>query len=263
MYSTLKGVPMRIFSSLTAVLLSMAVLPGLGQAQVKFVAFKPETGNDLRHGLSVSLTVKGNTQPIAGTVVRYDQKTNQIYLRTSPGAAPVAIAQKDIVKAEKKVSDKVQFAADGASPDITVDEIQTLEIINGTRRTVSYYAPTLSPGELTQLSSLQSAENEIARLNYLADLQNQVLNNALALQTGQRKRTEMLNQRLLTEPLVWGTHIPGYGYGPSTIVPPAPISPNVTIAPESKDISAARQNLQAAQSRAVFERGRLVAVIDQ
>src|ERR1035438_9022595 len=88
--------------SWAAVLIGLAMCPTLAQAQVKFVSFKPDSGNELRHGRNVNLTVKGKEQPVVGTVVRYDPKTGQVYVRTSPGLAPQVIAKNDIVKAEKK-----------------------------------------------------------------------------------------------------------------------------------------------------------------
>ncbi len=80
-------------------------------AQVKFADFSsaPEAPSksisyqeakskrDLKHGTLVSLNLSDGTK-VTGHVVRFDPKSNQLFLRTRPGQLPVGYAEGDIMK---------------------------------------------------------------------------------------------------------------------------------------------------------------------
>lgn len=253
---------------------------------------KANADRDLQHGRLVRISMNGSEQPIEATVVRSDAKN--VYVRTEPGAPPRALARKDIKSVEKGMQgvvtkDGIRLAA--TATEVRNDEIQPIEIVNGTRRSVTYLAPTLSPGERSALISLQTAENEVARLEALAVRDTAVLDNTLAIQSAQRRIQELLWLQLARQPSFipydyditvygpvwgWGMGNRTFGWGgypaalPSVTVPPAVVTPPVItpttvdtpkalVAPEA--LTKARQDLAMAQGRAIFEQGHLVAIV--
>jgi len=289
---------------LPALLFGIVALPGIISAQEGKKPERVGTGfqpanmtQDLQHGRLLEITMKGNQNKIKGTLVRVDPNGERLYVRTQPGAAPQAIVAKDIDKIEKGVKfglskDNVKLV--GSESDVIDPEIQTYEIINGTRRTVNYVAPTLSSGEKSMLQNLESAQNELAQLQFLQDRQQLVMDNAIAMQSEQRRTLELQNRYMdwlnmylrRQDPITdywtssWGYNPYGYGYynwpqgnmgvpwsGQFYGAPPAIIQ-NTTAAAQPLNIviptdalTKARQNLAAAQNAAVFERNRLVAVV--
>jgi hypothetical protein len=256
--------------------------------------FQPIGKDDLRHGQVLEVNSKGTKT--TGTLVRVDG--DRLYLRTQPGAAPTVIARKDAeIKKEVKYGvskDGVKLV--GTESDVIEPEIQAVEIINGTKRIVRYTGPVLSSGERSMLQNLESAENEMAQLQYLQDRQQIVLENSIAMQTDQRRAMELQNRYMewlnmylrREDPKTdywtssWGYNPYGLGYynwpqgnmsipwsgqfygGAPTIVQSSTANvaaPNIVIPAEA--LSKARQNLAAAQNAAVFERSRLVAVVVQ
>jgi hypothetical protein len=251
---------------------------------------------DLQHGRLLEITLKGQGK-IKGTLVR--ATGDQVFLRTEPGALPRAIAKKDvekIAKGTKYALSKDDIKLVGTESDVVEPEIQVIEISNGRKRTVRYSGPSLSSGERSMLFNLQTAENELADLELTASRQEQILENALAIQAEQKKSQELLNryQELLNVYLTQRSlaAVPGYGpffgtsnsatdyasstygyygiYGPPSaannnspppsIIQQGPIfTPTIVAPPDS--LARARQNLALAQSQAVFENNRLVAMV--
>jgi len=290
---------------LAVALLGVASLPGPIQAQEpeqrEFASANPR--EDYRHGRILKIETIGG-EKLEGTVVRVDRKTNQMFLRTSPGAAPTAVVLKDIKTANVAVKQETRMVPDEKNPtrlvsttvktSVETPEIQQIVIYNGNKKSVSYIGASLSPGERSRLSELETTENEMSRLDVLSKVQDQVLVNDLAIQEGQRRHQELMND------LLWKQVPPGgyatslmqtpyteftslipfmpytYGYTgpirtkfiesnyPSTPVPfvrvGATVFPNLPVAPDA--LTKARQSYVTAQSRAIFENGQLVAVID-
>jgi hypothetical protein len=281
---------------LSLVLFGLALAPAGARAQIKLPVFEDDggpiknvvyqeaKGGDLQHGKLLNVTLKGD-QTVKGTLVRVDRNAKVIYLRTEPGAKPRAIKQDDITKVDKGVIKQASFSQDARAP-----EIRPLIIINGGKKTVSYDAPSLSPGEQAQLRELEAAENEYARIESQVNFQNQVLENDIALQAGQVRAQELMNELLQKREIPGGyansvaatpfysnygyNFIPTIGNGfeyaskfipasyqttPLPMVRAGTVFPNLTVPPEA--LSKARQSLATAQNRAVFENGRLVAFI--
>jgi len=247
------------------------------------VAFQPAaTRSDFQHGKLLRITMNGDMgASVKGILVRVDHKNKRIYLRTDPGLPPKMIALAEIKSVDKVVIREVNFQGDVAAP-----EIQRLEIINGSRRTVSFSAPTLSPGERTQLTELEQAENELERLEYLANVDSQdVLANRLgALQLErQQMLNDLLRQHLMANvsyanPVYMGTRLgmlplplplefwfESLNGNPTLGKAPAPNGQDsVTVKSKTEGAGAAstaRRDFATLQNRAVYENGRLVAVI--
>jgi hypothetical protein len=283
---------------LSALFFALIALPGSLWAQDAKKPARVGTGfqpaslkEDLQHGRLVEITVKGQGK-INGTLVRV--AGDQLFVRTEPGALPRAIAKKDVEKIEKGTKfalskDNVKLV--GTESDVLEPEIQALEIYNGKKRTVRYSGPALSSGERSMLFNLQTAENELAEVELMADRQNQVMENALAIQAEQKKSQELLNryqeslnlylnQRSIAAisgvgaffgssntPLgyvspyygFYGTNVPNTSIPPNIIQPGLITTPSIVAPPDS--LARARLNLALAQSHAVFERDRLVAMV--
>jgi len=276
---------------LPALVFGLVAVPGtvFAQPNVK-TEFQPVVKDDLRHGQVLEITPKGGNK-ITGTLVRVDG--DRLFVCTQSGALPQAVARKDAeIKKEvqyKVSKDNVKLV--GSESDVIEPEIQAVEIVNGNKRTVRYQSSTLSSGERSMLQNLQSAENEMAELQYLQDRQQIVMENTIAMQTEQRRSLELQNRYMdwmnmylrRQDPITdywtssWGRNPWGQGYynwpqgniaTPYTgqfqgIMPViqqgAMVTPNIVIQPEA--LSKARQNLATAQNAAVFERNRLVAVV--
>ena len=273
---------------LTAVLIGGGILPGLAQAQISHPIFKGEPGaeqnvvykpadqaSDLQHGKKLRVTL--NNSEISGIVVRVDKATRKIYLRTEPGSPPQAFSVDDvnIKKVEKVAIKQVAFRDDRGIrkqemvlQDIYQPEIQQIEIRNGNKRTISYVAPTLSPGEKEYLVRMEAAENELGRLEGLVARQDQVLDTDIAIQAETLRTQELLNV------LLW-KHEQGYFWGfgganlpwPGALVTALPsaarvgptVFPNLPVASDA--LVKAQNAFAVAQSHAYLEEGRLVAVV--
>jgi len=283
-----------------ASLMIVAFLPAWAHAQIKLpvfeeskekyqnVSYQEVSGRaDYQHGKLVRLTMAGDGAQVSGILVRTDAAKGLVYVRTQPGQAPRAIAANDIKRIEKGVIKEASYTG-----DVTVPEIQEMVIYNGGRRTTAYRAPTLSPGELSQLAELEATANEIARLDETVRINTriemQAVENSLAMQNEQRRTLELTNE-LLWERLTsfgpyWGY---GMGYGwwqggwqggfDATLLAALPIinanigspivrtettvAPKAAIATNAESLAAARRALAQTQSRAIYENGQLVAVI--
>lgn len=280
--------------SIASALLLLAVTPAWLQAQVKYpvfdeskdslqnVVFKEATERgDYQHGKLLRITLNGDANPtVKGTLVRTDASKRVIYVRTQPGAAPRAIPISDIKRIDKGT---IKEAAD--SHDVTAPEIRQLVIYNGGKREVAYFGPTLSPAELANLSQLETAENELANLQHLARLEERAVENDVAIQSEQRRTLELTNQ-LIAQRLHFGSERPLYQgesrpsesigapawsmeslpavmFGQTSPLPfvrlgPA-VFPKLPVGPEA--LAQARRNYATAHNHAVFENGRLIAVV--
>jgi hypothetical protein len=274
---------------LIAFLVGLAVAPGWARAQIKLPVFEDDAGasknivfeeanqvGDFQHGKLLRVTgTDGKT--VQGILVRVDRQKHRLFLRTTPGAVPVAIAEKDVKKVEKGV------IKDGNNKqDYTRPEIQATSIINGTKQNISFSAPTLSSGELAHLRRMETGDHELNRLEQLAAREAKVLEEDMAIQTEQRKTQELLNA------VLFNYNLQMYDVGP---VPPFPLTyaavpwlsgngqpwggvistlpsalrqgptvfPGLPVSHEA--LAKARDQALQVQNRGVYEDGRLVAVI--
>jgi hypothetical protein len=283
---------------LAASLLGLALVPGLVRAQDTYQFKYDKEANpktDFRHGRRLQFEMNG--AKVEGVVVRADSKVpTDVYLRTDPRLAPQKYSLKGI---PVKVGEQYRVSKDGIVLASTAKsyfpEIQELVIYNGKKKTTSYLAPSLSPGEMSTLRELELAQNEVARLERLQQIQNQVLETDLAIQEGQQRAQDLMND------LLWKREIPGgyristinsdgiatIGYGPVAFTPyalnglsgivkdtlvqgnyattPVPfvrvgsVFPGLPVAGDA--LAKAEQRLVSLQDRGVYEDGQLVAVI--
>lgn len=285
---------MRFASCALALVFGLLALPGNVSAQPARTKteLQPIGKEDLRHGQVIEVNSKGSK--VRGTLVRVDG--DRLWIRTQPGAAPQSVARQDaeIRKEVRYAVSKDDIKVVGTESDVIEPEIQAFEIINGSKRTVTYVGPTLSSGERSMLLNLQNAENEMAQLQHQVDRQQIVIENAIAMQTEQRNAMELqnrymefLNQYLRRQDMRtdywtaswgWGPGVYGYLNWPQSnmgvpwvgethgaplpviqqnataVLPPIPAVP-----PDA--LTKASANLATARNAAIFERNRLVAVV--
>src|SRR5207253_941640 len=134
-------------------------------SNIKTIAF--DANKTYQHGQKLHFTYQN--RKVEGILVRTD--ASNIYIRERPGALPAPYPRPRDIKAAvddaKSIKDvMVLVVDDGRSGvrDVTYPEIQQITIMNGTRARVNYLAPTLSPGERSQLIHMEAAENELAQL---------------------------------------------------------------------------------------------------
>jgi hypothetical protein len=137
---------------------------------------KPWKG-DLRPGHRYALKLKDD-RTVKGMLVRGEG--GNWFVRTAPGRRPRAIAKNDIDRADVLVPPITQVKNVEDLPPAY--EIHRVEIEAGPERTVRYVGPDLSPEERARLRELEAAENEVARVQGVADLRVQVLNAARDLE---------------------------------------------------------------------------------
>lgn len=266
--------------------------PNLDTPGTKEVVFKPATqARDFRHGAMLSLTMNGKETKMAGTLVRVDRKTRRLYVRTEPGAMPVAVEEKDIKQVDKGVY--AIRPAGTADDQVMQPEIQKVVVYNGTVASVTYTAASLSPGERTYLQGLQDAENELMRMQGRADAKVRIFDTELAIQAERKRSSEIINKMIslqqwnlgrTTLPTTWGNYVApfvmpnspfGFGGSAGILGLTSSSSNAITVSSDQQDllkvamptmqdtmdISTARETLAAAQARMVYEDGRLVAVV--
>ena len=289
-----KGVHHEV-SHLARPLISIATACDQLHAQIKLPIFEEDNGklqrvvfqeagerSDFQHGKLLRITLNGDKEAlINGILVRIDQKNKRIYLRTEPGMPPKMITLAEIKSVDKGVIREVNFKG-----DVSVPEILRLEIFNGSRRTVSFNAPTLSPEETNQLLELEQAENELARLENFANAERQdVLTNRMGALQIERQQllNDLLRQQLTTSTYyvnpIYTASRPGImplsfpleflldsltSRPPLSTLSTPPVQDSVVVTAKTEfagTLSAARHNLALLRSRAVYEKGQLVAVV--
>jgi hypothetical protein len=90
--------------------------------------------------------------------------------------------------------------------------VHTMEIYNGSMRTVRYYPSSTSPSELAALRELESAENDAALGERLQALKRQYVADESALQARRRGVQELLYGYSTTTAAIQG-YGPGFGFG--------------------------------------------------
>jgi hypothetical protein len=266
-------------------------------AQIKAGRFEPDASNaplvkeanhadDFKHGNRLVIS-KNDGSRVVGTLVRVDRKNKRLFLRTEPGEPPVAVQNDEVKKAEKIMIRPVVGGSEAEKAD-NQPEIHRMVIYQGAGSSVHYFGPSLSLGEKTNLAQLEIAENEMAGLQALAVLNGQYVQDERALEAQRRQAQETYYQAqgsLYRVAVAGGFNYSGWGYpgyyslgayyggGGSTstyITPPDTANEGVfkttfattlanSVSPEA--IAKARQNLALAQRNAVYEDGRMVAVL--
>jgi len=237
--------------------------PNADNTAIKNVAFEDAAGQkNFRHGQLLQVTMN-NKDTIRGTLVRTDPKTNQLYIRTQPRSAPVAVAQKDIQKIEKGVrTGEGGIRPAGFEQEVVLPEIHQLVVMNGPVKNVQYYDFSLSQSERSLLRELEEAENEFAQLDYLNKQRIQLLENEMAILV-ERKRTHELVNGLLEQRLTNNPFAPHEADNNNVVFlkhdQPAVggVLAQTTLETQVKT----RNALKTLQGRAVFEDGRIVAVV--
>jgi hypothetical protein len=254
----------------------------------KEVVFKPATeARDFRHGSVLLITMNDKAaKKVRGTLVRVDRKEHRLYVRTEPGAAPIAIDEKDVKKVEKAT---YAIRPVGTSDDLVVQpEISKIVVYNGNVMSISYVGSTLSPGEKAYLNGLEEAENQVMRLQTVASVRNSVLENEAIIQYERRKSSQIINNLLLRQ--LWNmgnyahTDVNGIpqiplGYGNPAYAGVLGVSSSswntlnishdqqdllkVTMptAQDALELKTARENLANMQARILYDEGNITAVV--
>jgi hypothetical protein len=259
----------------------LAAASSVAQAQVKFADLKAgaqakdvffEPAKQLpAHGTLVALEL-ANGDKVQGHVVRFDLGANELFLRTKPGTAPLVFAGNNI----KQMQVASRPGEKGVRQIIVAPEIFTQVIYNGTQRSVAFASNVLSPGERDLLARLQKAENDCAALVHQRDQRELAVAQDMALQEEQVKTQRLINQTLRNENSI------NYPYPPATpdaaglltlrafrgvwtilpqVVPSAVGVVNALPVPDAKAMAECQAELARLQSQAVYENGRLVAVV--
>jgi hypothetical protein len=271
--------------------------PDEKSADVKGVSFTPATQRvDYKHGALLRITMKDNSV-VRGTLVRTDKKANRLYVRTEPGALPVAVAINDIkaegdrARVEKGMIEVAKKPKDGpitlvemVRERVVQPEIFTTTVEAGSHVSKYYTSEVLSSQELAALNELSQAEREVARLETQALVRSQDNANESIMATERLRTQQLLNLGLASQ--LYYSYPPRYDfYGPSWMqgnylvspaypplgadfttgaaiaasAPPAPPRPAVDTT--SVALEKARERLRVAQTRAIYEDGQVVAVM--
>ena len=236
--------------------------PPKGKQAIKEAAFQPAA--DLRHGNLVLVTLNDGTK-IRGTLVRVDRKTGKWFVRTSAGERPQAILQKDVKKIERDAKEggtSTGIRPAGYQETTGQPEIHTMVVYNGSIKTMHYFGVPLSPGERERLKALEDAENEVVRLENQHRQQAQLLQTEVAIQAERQKSHELMNLLLLQQVQSALTFDPSRSHhlfylkgGQEDLV-------KLVASPTADgSMAKARENLRAAQTRAVYEDGHVIAVV--
>jgi hypothetical protein len=188
--------------------LTLAALSGsAAYAQISPGVLGDSDGGVLKHGRKVAFAMKDGKK-IEGTLVRWDK--DAVYVRTAPGRTPLRVSRADI----PDLKGGIRPAGPGEKDQ---GEIHRVEVIEGSRVTVQYVAPGLSPGERGQLAELEAAENETARLEDLANLGKQLVAGERAVEENRQRAMSNFYQY---------SALSSYGFFPATIItyPEFPLS---------------------------------------
>jgi hypothetical protein len=276
-----------LFSSPAGAQIKLPVFQDEGK--LKNVSYEETTEpSALHHGRLVRLKMTSDKeQPVTGVIVRTDSSKGIVYVRTTPRAAPRAVPIAQVKSLEKGVIRDVSYTG-----DVIVPEIQQIVIKNGGRTTVTYVAPTISPGELSRLAEMETMQNDLNRLEYLAALEERVLETDIEIQSEQRRNQELINvflsrqlapntvffpyyvtpnafsisastwldPRMATYDRTWDTYrkdnLPqSYVRVGPTVFPGLPL--------DRSALNTARRSFLSVQNQGYYENGRLVAVMTE
>jgi hypothetical protein len=234
--------------SLSALLAGWA---GYARAQVKFADLSPAQKNNLRNGSLVSLELDNGTK-VKGRVVRIDMPTDRIFLRIHAGEAPVPYAGNDIRKIEPATGVPAQ------------PEIHQQVIYNGAERSVVYTSSVLSPAERDVLARLQKAQDNMQAVVHSRERHESALAMETTFQEERLRTQRLINLTLMNENSASCPYLPCYKSliiaWPQMIPAAAPMVDRAP-PPDPQALSKAREDLARLQDMAVYDSGRLVAVI--
>ncbi len=249
------------------------LLPAVVQAQIKLLPWDPEPPKfegvvfvppekvaEYKHGSLISVTLKNEEAKITGTLVRVDKKARRLFVRTEPGTPPKAIDDKDIK--DIRIGVKEIRPAGGQKPNVYQPEIHKLTIRNGIRTSVAYYATTVSPGELTLIEEIEKVENEVARLEHFYERNVAALEGEMAIQGERNKSHELINHLLQQQILdVFSLGRSTNTFNWLNVQHEQGNLLQFFLAMPPNALTKARENLRTALNRAVYEEGRIVAVV--
>ena len=151
-------------------------------------------------------------------------------------------------------------------------------------------APTISPGELSRLAEMEMVENDLNRLEYMAALEERVLETDVIIQSEQRRNQELVNL-FLSRQLVPSTVFFPYYLSPNALaigasswmdprvvaaydrpgeayrkdVPQSYVRVGPTVFPglplDRSALTNARRSMLSVQNYGIYENGRLVAIV--
>ena len=213
--------------------------------------------SDLKHGTLVRLKLQNGSE-VVGHVVYMDTKENRLFVRSKPGEKPVAYAEGDLRKIEKAVRQV-------GSENVVEPEIHKQTIYNGSLSTVTYFSKVLSPQEKETLVRLQNAENAHAAMLDQKDLRESALARVYSSLDEGLRTQRLINLTLWTENrLLLPSEMPIAGAvnsadssGPTALERMVNQYPPVDLQVWRSNV----EELQKLRGQAVYENGRLVAVV--
>jgi len=111
----------------------------------------------MTHGDQVTIAGKNGQGEVKGTFLWMDPKSNLLYVRTKPGQPPVAVPAANVTG-----KGGVKFANNPEEESSRTPEVQSLEIYNGTNKSVHHSGPALSPAERQRLGEIDKAAADVA-----------------------------------------------------------------------------------------------------
>ena len=254
---------------------SAQALPPIGkEVKEKPKIKQPAPDETLKHGMKLVVNLNDKTS-VRGTVVWADNSGDYLLLRTTPGAAPKKILGKNIADITR-----IRMTSDTGTVLPDEPEIHQVTVMNGSQKTVRYFAPSLSPQERAKLAEMESADDETARVENTLRLANEALREEVRAAREATIAQERQNALLATQlywlsggpyyggyyPAPYGGYYPTalYGYnGASGSSAPSGRLMEVAMTKEialTKELAKLQRNQAQVQSAGLYEDGRLVAV---
>jgi hypothetical protein len=264
-----------IFAALASTLSAQALPPIAKTVKVDPKIKQPAGDEVLKHGMKLVINLTDKSS-VRGTVVWADSSADYVLLRTTPGAAPKKILGKNIADITR-----IRLTGDDGKARPDEPEIHEVTVINGTQKTVRYFAPTLSPQERSKLEDMESASNETARVESLLSMTNQALRAELQAAREQNVAQQRQNALLASQlywlsggpyyggyyPAPYGGYYPGYsgynlgagggGSAPSGKLMETVLTKEIAL---TKELAKLQRNQTQVQGAGLYEDGRLVAV---
>jgi hypothetical protein len=263
-----------ILGALAGTLSPAQALPPIGKVVNEKPKIKqPAADEALKHGMKLVINLTDKTS-VRGTLVWADNSADYLLIRTAPGAAPKKILGTNIADITR-----IRLTSDSGSVIADEPEIHQVTVINGSQKSVRYFAAALSPRERAKLAEMESADDETARVENMLRLAIQALKEEVRAAREQTIAQERQNSLLLTQ-LYWlsggpyyGGYYPsggfypnsyfGYNAGNGNSAPPSTSLLETALTKQialTKELAKLQRNQAQLQSAGLYEDGRLVAV---
>jgi hypothetical protein len=265
-----------ILAALASTFSSAQALPPIGKVVNEKPKIKqPAADEALKHGMRLVINLTDKTS-VRGTLVWADNSADYLLIRTTPGAAPKKILGKNIADITR-----IRLTSDSGSVIPDDPEIHQVTVINGSQKSVRYFAPALSPRERAKLAEMENAEDETARVENMLRMTIQALKEEVRAAREQTIAQERQNALLRTQlywlsggpyyggyyPAPYGGFYPysyfGYNAGNGNTAPPSTSLLETALTKEitlTKELAKLQRNQEQLQSAGLYEDGRLVAV---